>query len=275
MYTNQNPDIHIASQLFRRGRYAEAAATLQRVPIKVRSRDGLGDALLADVLQRVGQNLPAEEIALRHLRGLTQTSPLYARYHFVLGNIERDRGNTATAIHHLQIAAGSSNDLELACWTQLRLIGAIAEVSGVRTAIARLDEIKRTLTRFGDARPFAALHLWLVEAESTRGNLKVLGVIYGLLRLYYLELTTCGFEDTWRLTGQHSTTTPARYAKHTNGLKPQSRTRMNRTSDDQTSRARKSRKHSILAGATITGGSLFSNSARLLRTCFSKRGNNP
>jgi DNA-binding NtrC family response regulator/tetratricopeptide (TPR) repeat protein len=139
----------------------------------MRSLDGLGDALLADVLQRVGQNLPAEEIALRHLRRLTQTSPLYARYHFILGNIERDRGNTISAINHLQIAAGFSNDLELACWTQLRLIGAIAEVSGVRTAIARLDETKRTLTRFGDARPFAALHIWLVEAESTRGNLKV------------------------------------------------------------------------------------------------------
>jgi tetratricopeptide (TPR) repeat protein len=139
----------------------------------VRSGDGLGEALLADVLQRVGQNRPAEEIALRNLRRLSQSSPLYARYHFVLGNVERDRGNTATAINHLQIAAGFSDDLELSCWTQLRLIGAIAEVSGVLTAIARLDEIRRTLTRLGDARPFATLHLWLVEAESTRGNLEI------------------------------------------------------------------------------------------------------
>ena len=173
MYTNQCPEIHTTSQLIRTGRYAEAVTTLDHVPLKARCRDGLGEALLADALQRIGQNVRAEEIALRQLRGLTQSSPLYARYHFVLGNVQRDRGNTATAINHLQIAAGSTNDLELACWTQLRLVGAIAEVSGVRTAIARLDEIKRTLTRFGDARPFVALHLWLVEAESTRGNLQI------------------------------------------------------------------------------------------------------
>jgi DNA-binding NtrC family response regulator/tetratricopeptide (TPR) repeat protein len=171
MHTFQGTDIHAASQLIRRGRYSEAVTALQGAP-KPRGRDALTDALLADVLQRVGQNLPAEEIALRQLRRLSQSSPLYARYHFVLGSVERDRGNTASAIKHLQIAAGFSDDLELACWSQLRLIGAIAEVSGVRTAIARLDEIKRILTRFGDARPFAALHLWLVEAESTRGNLK-------------------------------------------------------------------------------------------------------
>src|SRR5687767_11644257 len=47
----------------------------------------------------------------------------------------------------------------------------IAEFSGAQTAMARLDEVKRALTRFGDARPFAALHLWLVEVESLRGNL--------------------------------------------------------------------------------------------------------
>jgi DNA-binding NtrC family response regulator/tetratricopeptide (TPR) repeat protein len=129
--------------------------------------------LLADALQRIGHNSAAEEIALRHLRNLSNSSPLYAHYHFILANVQRDRGHTSNAINHLQIASASSSDLELACWVQLRLVGAIAEASGVRTAIARLDDVKRTLIRFGNARPFAALHLWLVEAESTRGNLEV------------------------------------------------------------------------------------------------------
>ena len=137
---------------------------------KARGLNANADALLADVLQRTGQNAAAEEIAVRHLRGLSQSSQVYARYHFVLGNVQRERGHISDGINHLQIAAGSSADLELACWSQLRLIGAVAEVSGIRTAIARLEEVKRTLSRFGDARPFAALHLWLVEAESTRGN---------------------------------------------------------------------------------------------------------
>ena len=173
MHTNQHPEIHAASQLIRTGRFLEAATTLQRVPTKVRRLNGLADALLADVLQRIGQNVPAEEVALRQLRGLPSSSPLYSRYHFVLGNVQRERGNTSDAVGHLQLAAGFATDLELTCWSQLRLVAAIAEASGVRTAIARLDEVKRTLARFGDSRPFAALHLWLVEAESTRGNLDI------------------------------------------------------------------------------------------------------
>ena len=167
MHTNQHPEIHAASQLIRTGRFLDAATILRRVPTSVRRLNGLADALLADVLQRIGQNLPAEEVALRQLRGLASSSPLYSRYHFVLGNVQRERGNTSDAVSHLQLAAGFATDLELTCWSQLRLVAAIAEANGVRTAIARLDEVKRTLARFGDSRPFAALHLWLVEAEST------------------------------------------------------------------------------------------------------------
>src|SRR5688572_24067222 len=172
MHTAQHPDIHAAAHLIRTGRFSEAAGTLQHIPTRIRNRDGLGDALLADVLQRIGQNVAAEDIATRQLRGLEKSSHLYARCHFVLGNVERDRGNTSDAVNHLRLSVTACEDPELACWCQLRLISAIAEVSGIRTATARLDEIKRTLTRFGDPRPFVALHLWLVEAESTRGNLE-------------------------------------------------------------------------------------------------------
>ena len=38
--------------------------------------------------------------------------------------------------------------------------------------MARIDDVNRALTRYGDARLFAALHLWLVEVESLRGNLE-------------------------------------------------------------------------------------------------------
>ena len=168
---NQHPDIQTASQLIRTGRYLEAVRAL-RTLVTARGRDPFIRALLADVLQRVGHNSQAQEMASEHLRDSPKTSQAFTRFHFVLGNVERDRGNLCEAIGHLQISAGSTLDLELACWSQLRLVSLVAETSGVRTAIARLDDAKRTLVRYGDARPFVALHLWLVEAESTRGNLE-------------------------------------------------------------------------------------------------------
>jgi len=169
---NQHPEIHTASQLIRTGRYLEAARLL-RVLVTARGRDPLVRALLADVLQRVGHNAQAQEMASEYLRDIPKNSQAFARFHFVLGNVDRDRGNLGDAIGHLQISAGSTLDPELACWSQLRLVSLVAETSGIRIAIARLDDVKRTLVRYGDARPFVALHLWLVEAESTRGNLDI------------------------------------------------------------------------------------------------------
>ncbi len=159
----------------RSGRFFDAVATLEdaRARRRVAQRsDLLEQAVLADALQRVGRNEHAQEIALRNLQSVKQSPHLAARYHFVLGNIDRERGHVTTAIEHLQMAANlAGSDLELACWSQLRLMLFIAELNGPQTALARLDEVKRALTRFGDARPFAALHLWLVEAESICGNL--------------------------------------------------------------------------------------------------------
>jgi transcriptional regulator with GAF, ATPase, and Fis domain/tetratricopeptide (TPR) repeat protein len=76
------------------------------------------------------------------------------------------------AINHLQTAARLGQaDRELSCWIQLRLMATIAELAGSQTAMACFAETKRCLTRFGDARPFAALHLWIAEIETTRGGL--------------------------------------------------------------------------------------------------------
>jgi DNA-binding NtrC family response regulator/tetratricopeptide (TPR) repeat protein len=187
---NLHPDVH-ASELIRSGRYLEAVKSLQVIS-KSRSRDPVSHAMLADVLQRIGQNATAEEIATRYLRDLPPSNQAYSHYHFVLGNVKRDRGNTANAISHLQLAAGSAVDMELACWIQVRLLSVIAEISGVRTAIARIDDVKRTLIRFGDPRPFVALHLWLVEAESTRGNLEM---AWGNLRT--AESLLSKVDDVW------------------------------------------------------------------------------
>ena len=168
---NQHPDIHNASQLIRTGRYLEAVRAL-RALVTARGRVPIIRALLADVLQRVGHNAQAQEIALEHLRDIPRP-------------VKRSRASISSLAMWNEIEGTSrgyrpssnfswiSPDLELTCWSQPRLVSLAAETSGGRTATARLDDVKRLLARFGDARPFASLHLWLVEAESTRGNLQI------------------------------------------------------------------------------------------------------
>src|SRR5262245_43986346 len=125
-------DVDTALQLIRSGRYLGAIKALQQRPLGPRRLDSVGTALLADMLQRVGQNRAAEEIAVKHLHSTSQSSPSYARYQYVLGNVNRDRGNFAKAVEHFQIGANLSGDVELAAWCELRLVTAIGESSGTR-----------------------------------------------------------------------------------------------------------------------------------------------
>ena len=95
-----------------------------------------------------------------------------ARYQFILGNAARERGDIQQAIRSFQAAERLVEaDLELLCWVQLRLMTTLADLAGSPTVMGRLVELKRTLARCGDARPFAALHLWIAETESNRGSL--------------------------------------------------------------------------------------------------------
>src|SRR5688572_1065446 len=103
------PETSSALQLIRCGRFYEAAAVLQKRE-QTNNRpstrtDPLTMALLADALQRIGQNDRAEAIAKRTLQTESCTVHVSARCHFVLGNVQRDRGNPAKAIEHLQIAS--------------------------------------------------------------------------------------------------------------------------------------------------------------------------
>ena len=80
--------------------------------------NGLAKTTMLKVLPRVlsGQS--------RH------TAQVSARCHFALGNVYRDRGDTAKAIEHLQIAANlSAEDLELSCWAHVRLIVVLSELA--------------------------------------------------------------------------------------------------------------------------------------------------
>jgi DNA-binding NtrC family response regulator/tetratricopeptide (TPR) repeat protein len=177
MLPEPRPKVLSALQLIRSGRFLEAVAAIESGTQPNggggRATDVLSLALLADALQRIGENDRAELLASRIIQAGRSEPSVNARCHFTLGNVFRDRGDTTKAIEHLQIATSlSAADAELSCWSQLRLMVVLSELSGPQIAMARLDEVKRSLTSYGDARPFAALHLWLVEIEGMRGNLE-------------------------------------------------------------------------------------------------------
>jgi DNA-binding NtrC family response regulator/tetratricopeptide (TPR) repeat protein len=170
MRSDRATDVTSALRLVRGGRFSEAVELLDRHPARHINR--VNEALLADALQRTGQNDRAESIASRMLQANPRSADASGRCHFVLGNVYRERGTLAKAIEHFQMSTALAvPDFELACWAQLRLIAAVAELSGIEAAMCRMGELRSAMARLGDPRPFAALHLWLAEMETTRGHL--------------------------------------------------------------------------------------------------------
>lgn len=171
-YRTPEGTLQNALQLMKRGRFGDAVNSLQHEGATHDPTHNLKQSLLADALQRTGHNKEAERVATRSLESMRSAPEAAGRCHLVLGNILRERGEIRRAIDQLQTAAVlAKDDPELACWVQLRLMAAVGELAGVQSAMARLPDVKRCLTRLGDARPFAALHLWIAEIETTRGCL--------------------------------------------------------------------------------------------------------
>jgi DNA-binding NtrC family response regulator/tetratricopeptide (TPR) repeat protein len=156
--------------LMRRGRFAEALEVLQ-TPSPA-SAVASSSPWLADLLQRTGNNQEAKRIALQALKSAPSDDGSISRCYWVLGNVARELGNASGALHNFQMAAKhADNKSELSCWIQLRLMSTVANIGGSHSAMARLADVRRSLTRFGDARPFAALHLWLAEIDTRGGRL--------------------------------------------------------------------------------------------------------
>lgn len=158
--------------LIRRGRFAEARTVLRmQTSLSRQKLFPLQQALLSDVLQRTGSNDEAELIASQFIRSSLKPE-VSGRFHYVLGNVYREKGRLAEAVGQFQTAARLSEaDPELFCWVQLRLMRSIADMAGTQTAMARLATTRDSLVRFGEKRPFSALHLWFAECETIRGRL--------------------------------------------------------------------------------------------------------
>jgi DNA-binding NtrC family response regulator/tetratricopeptide (TPR) repeat protein len=174
MKSNATSPFDKAIRLEASGRFGDALIALRQASPHDQHTTQLRSCLMADLLQRTGSNDEALSLATQNLRTKAYPSDLAARCHFVLGNVHRDRGDHQAAVGYFQAAERLvDSDLELACWIQLRLIAVLTEIVGSHAAMARLGEVRRILTKVGDARPFAVLHLLSAEMEVLRGRFDV------------------------------------------------------------------------------------------------------
>ena len=158
--------------LIRRGRFVEATALQANESLSRQKIPPLHQAFLSDVLQRTGSNDEAESIATLHLRSSLKPE-VSGRFHYVLGNVYRERDRLGDAVAQFQAAARlSAADPELFCWVQLRLMRSIADMAGTQTAMARLATTER-IHLFGSVinDHSARCTLWFAECETVRGRL--------------------------------------------------------------------------------------------------------
>lgn len=180
--------------LMRRGRFIEASQLLdhQTSTFDISYRPDQR-AVLADALQRIGQNDRAELLCQELLKKKPLDSPALPLTHFVLGNVQRERGYLANAAQHYQQCIDSRLAAsELVCWGELRLAATIAEMDGTSAALARLPNVRAAIAECGDVRPFIAFHIWLAELESLNGLLPS-----ARQHLARAESLLTGVEDFW------------------------------------------------------------------------------
>jgi DNA-binding NtrC family response regulator/tetratricopeptide (TPR) repeat protein len=170
-------DLDSVVTLVRRGRFREALSSLRAIGMPVLDPAyALHQVLLADVLQRMGDNDRAEQIANRIKTSPGIADSVLARCHVVLGSVSRERGDTTGAVLQLQRAATIADrgtDRELACWARLRLVATIADQTSTDNAIGQLPDVRRYVVQLGDPFSMAALHFWVAELESKRGLLEI------------------------------------------------------------------------------------------------------
>ena len=166
-------EIQSALQVIRRGRFLEAAEQLRSYTREPHSQQQrlFADAVLADVLQRIGDNQAAIDLATELLPSASSFPEVASILRFSLGNVLRERGDLAHALEQFQTAITLSVHAETLGWMQLRLVATIGEFRGWEAAATRLDEVRRTIAKSGNSRLLSALHLWFVEVETSRGDL--------------------------------------------------------------------------------------------------------
>jgi DNA-binding NtrC family response regulator len=163
-----------AHQLKKAGRFAEALRFCDTGNLAREDRQAV-DVLRVDLLEQVGRYGQARALAQTLLRSKTISLTQRSSCEFVLARLDREDGDLESAVARLRRSvelAVQGKDLERACWSQLRLLLVLAELSGPEAAAAILPDVRSNVRKLGIPQLTAAMHIFLGEMEAKRGLVK-------------------------------------------------------------------------------------------------------
>lgn len=154
-------------------RVGQFAVALQSLKTTSAQADRIDvEVMRAHLLERTGDYHQSRQLAERLLRSQRLTKLQKSICETTLGIIKHDTSDPLGGIVHFQRAvdiAQSSGDLNQTCWSQLRLMLALANHSGPVSAKDTLTAVRANSVRLGDPHVSAALHIFLGEMEAKRG----------------------------------------------------------------------------------------------------------
>src|SRR5262245_28605780 len=156
-----------ATELRGQGRFADALEALEESNV-VQDRRNI-DVLKVDLLEQVGHHGQATLLAQALLRSKARSVVHRSACEFVLARTDREEGDLESSLARLQRSvslAREGQDLERACWSQLRLLLQLAESAQAEAATALLSEIRSSSRKLGDPQVTAALHIFIGEIEA-------------------------------------------------------------------------------------------------------------
>ena len=129
------------------------------------------DILKVDLLAQIGRYGHARVLANTLLRGKALSLAHRSACEFVLARVDKEDGDLESSVARLQKASNfalQAQDLERACWSQLRLLLELSE-SSPEAVSALLSEIRSNTRKLGSPQLTAALHIFVGEVDAKRG----------------------------------------------------------------------------------------------------------
>jgi DNA-binding NtrC family response regulator len=163
-----------AAELYAEGRFLEALRLVDEAQT-VRDHRESAQVLRSELLLALGRLGEARALATTLLKS-NQLLPAHrSGCEYVLGRIAREDGKIDLAIEHFQRAASratEAKDLKRLCLAQIGKMLLVSDRNGPAASSPLLQEVRATVTRLGDPRITAQLHVFFGEMEGRRGLLR-------------------------------------------------------------------------------------------------------
>jgi DNA-binding NtrC family response regulator/tetratricopeptide (TPR) repeat protein len=162
-----------ANALKNEGRYAEALRQLDAIEASTAAI--AVQILKAELLELVGNHQNSRNVATKLLKSTRLTPSQRALCETVIARIRLENGEVDDALQGFQRAMSlttTASDLKQLCWIQGKLLGILADLSGPEAATPLISDLRRNITKLGDAHTTAQAHLFVAEMEGRQGHLE-------------------------------------------------------------------------------------------------------